>query len=93
MLLGGGFVGLLVFLCFVGGVCWLVSMTAVGRRSLVALWPLAMVVFVLVENLTETLFVSNHLTVALLSAAATAAWIGRADDAPVGARKASAPGM
>jgi len=93
MLLGGGFVGLLVFLCFVGGVCWLVSMTAVGRRSLVALWPLAMVVFVLVENLTETLFVSNHLTVALLPAAATAAWIGRADDAPVGARKASAPGM
>ncbi len=79
MLLGGGIVGVVVFLGFVGVACWLVAMTAVGHRTVVVMWPLAVVVFVLVENLTETLFVSNHLTVALLPAAATAAWIGRTD--------------
>ena len=66
LLVGTGIVGfgLFVALC---SLAWVAS----GRRALdgctlLAAWPLAAVVFVIVENLAETLWIGGQLTVAML---------------------------
>lgn len=76
MLLGAGVIGLVLFVAFVGLV-WMETVgAALERPGIAPFTAVALVVFVLVENLTETLFVGNHLTVALLGAAAVAPSLG-----------------
>ncbi len=70
LLLGAGVVGFaLAFTVF--ALIWIAS----GERALVlagpaAMWPLAVLVFVIVENLAETLLVGGQLTVAIVGALA-----------------------
>lgn len=66
VLLGGGFIGLALFVAFVVGLYWTVATQALITPELRRLWPLALFVFVLVENVVETLFVAGQLTVAIL---------------------------
>jgi O-antigen ligase len=79
VLLGGGVVGLVLLVVFVG-VLWVQTVgAALERPSIAGLTMVALLVFVLAENLTETLFVGNHITVALLGALAAATpSVGRA---------------
>lgn len=66
LLLGTGIVGfgLFVALC---SLAWVASgRRALDGRTVLAAWPLAAVVFVIVENLAETLWVGGQLTVAML---------------------------
>lgn len=70
MLLGGGAVGLVLFSVWVGVLWIMIVGAALERPTLVTLSTVAVLVFVLTENLTETLFVGNHLTVALFGAVA-----------------------
>jgi exopolysaccharide production protein ExoQ len=72
-LLGGGLIGLALLVALVAVVYLAVATRAVRGHSVLAAWPLAVFVFVLVENLTETLIVGNQLAVALLSATCVAA--------------------
>jgi O-antigen ligase len=66
--LGAGVVGLVLLVGLVVVLYLRTARAAVSGRSLVATFPLALLVFVVVENLTETLFVGNQLAVALLGA-------------------------
>jgi O-antigen ligase len=72
-LVGGGVIGLAAFVVFVAVVYLAVATRAIGGRAAVSLWPFAVFMFVLFENLTETLVVGNQLAVALLTATAVAA--------------------
>ncbi|MGI9029541.1 MAG: O-antigen ligase family protein [Ilumatobacteraceae bacterium] len=66
VLLGGGWIGFVLFAAFVVGLYWTVANQALATPGQRRLWPLALFVFVLVENLVETLFVAGQLTVAIL---------------------------
>ncbi len=74
VLLGGGVLGFLAFVAFIVVVFWLTARIAVRREGVIGLVPFGVVVFVLVENLTETLFRGSQLVVALLAGAGAAAW-------------------
>ncbi|MEJ7720922.1 MAG: hypothetical protein WKF58_10955 [Ilumatobacteraceae bacterium] len=74
VLLGGGVLGFLAFVAFIVVVFWLTARIAVRRAGVIGLVPFGVVVFVLVENLTETLFRGSQLVVALLAGAGAAAW-------------------
>ena len=74
--LGAGIVGALALVAFVALVFWLTAGLAVRHRDVQSTIPFALVIFVIVENLTETLVVGNQLAVALLSATGVAAWRG-----------------
>jgi O-antigen ligase len=77
VLLGAGAIGLILFVGFIAAL-WMSSVTdALERPTVVATATVAVLVFVVVENLTETLFVGNQLAVALLGAIAVAAGSSR----------------
>ena len=67
-LLGGGVIGLAVFVAFVVAVYLLAGTAALTRRGAMALLPLAVFSFLVVECVAETLVVGSQLTVALLIA-------------------------
>ncbi len=64
VLLGGGVVGIVLFVALIVVLYAISAHRALQSRR--DIWPLALFVFVLVENLTETLFVAGQLTVAIL---------------------------
>jgi O-antigen ligase len=77
VLLGGGAIGLLFFVAFVA-VLWTRSVSAALAEPVLARLSVVMVLtYVVVQNLTETLFVGNHVTVALLGVVAVSASAAR----------------
>lgn len=71
VLLGGGLVGIALLVALVAVVYWRVGAQAVGGQRLGARWPLVVLLFVVVEQLSETLLVGGHITVAMLGALLT----------------------
>lgn len=64
ILLGAGIIGLVLLLAMYGLVWVAAGARALDGRGLLAAWPLAMLTFILVENLAETLWVAGQLSVA-----------------------------
>ena len=68
LLLGGGIVGFGLAIALFA-LAWVAcGRRALGGRGLLVAWPLAALVFVIIENLAETLWVGGQLTVAMLGA-------------------------
>ena len=70
VLLGGGVLALVLLVALVAVLYLRAASDALTSTGTNQLWPLALLVFVVVENLTETLLVGNHLTVAVFGALA-----------------------
>jgi O-antigen ligase len=64
--LGAGLIGLALALGLVAALYWRTAPEALRRVTVATVFPVALLVFVVVENLTETLLVGNHLAVALV---------------------------
>jgi exopolysaccharide production protein ExoQ len=64
--LGAGLIGLALAVGLVAALYWRTVPVALRMVSAATLFPVALLVFVVVENLTETLLVGNQLIVALL---------------------------
>lgn len=73
MLLGVGRVGLVVFVFFLATAAWRAFHHAWGRRDLVSLWPLSFIIFAVVLNFSESMFVSGEALWALTVAVAVGA--------------------
>ena len=70
ILLGVGYVGLALFVGFLGFAVWRAFRYAWTRRDVESLWPLAFLVFAIVVNFSESLFVSGEALLVLTVAAA-----------------------
>jgi O-antigen ligase len=66
LFLGAGLIGLALAIGLVAALYWRTVPAALRAVSVATLFPVALLVFIVVENLTETLFVGNQLIVALL---------------------------
>jgi O-antigen ligase len=66
LFLGAGLIGLALAIGLVAALYWRTVPAALRMVSVATLFPVALLVFIVVENLTETLFVGNQLIVALL---------------------------
>jgi exopolysaccharide production protein ExoQ len=66
LFLGAGLIGLALAIGLVAALYWRTVPAALRAVSVATLFPVALLVFVVVENLTETLLVGNQLVVALL---------------------------
>jgi O-antigen ligase len=64
--LGAGLIGLALVIGLVAALYWRTVPAALRAVSVATLFPVALLVFIVVENLTETLLVGNQLIVALL---------------------------
>ena len=73
MLLSVGRIGLIVFVGFLAVAAWRAFKYAWEREDFMSLWPLALIIFGVVVNFSESLFVSNEATWALTVAAAVGA--------------------
>jgi hypothetical protein len=73
ILLGTGFIGLGLFAAFLVHAGWRAFRYAWLSREIVSLWPLMFLVFAVILNFSESLFVSSEATWALTVAAAVAA--------------------
>jgi O-antigen ligase len=65
VLLGGGLIALALLVALVVVLYLRAAVHALRATGTTGLWPLGLLAFVVVENLTETLLVGNHLTVAV----------------------------
>ena len=70
ILLGVGRLGLVLFVLFLATAAWRAFRHAWGRSDLLSLWPLAFIVFAVVVNFSESLFVSSEALLALTVATA-----------------------
>jgi exopolysaccharide production protein ExoQ len=66
LFLGAGLIGLALAVGLIAALYWRTVPGALRGASAATLFPVALLVFVVVENLTETLLVGNQLIVALL---------------------------
>jgi O-antigen ligase len=73
ILLGVGSAGLIVFILFIAVAGWRAFRFAWEGSSVTSLWPLVFIVFAVVANISESLFVSSESMWALTVAAAVAA--------------------
>jgi O-antigen ligase len=73
LILGVGYIGLVLFVGFLGVASWRAFRKAWTRTDPASLWPLAIVVFAIVVNFSESLFVSSEAVFALTVAAAVTA--------------------
>ena len=64
--LGAGLIGLALALGLIAALYWRTAPQALRRVTVATVFPVALLVFVVVEDLTETLLIGNHLAVALL---------------------------
>ena len=68
--LGMGQVGLLLLTAVLAVSLWRSFRYAWSRDDMISLWPFALLVFAIVVNLSESLFIANEATWALVVAAA-----------------------
>ena len=69
ILLGVGRVGLLLLVCFLAVSLWRAFRYAWQRQDVMSLWPFALIVFAVVVNFSESLFISSEALWALVVAA------------------------
>jgi hypothetical protein len=65
-----GLLGLVFFVLFLGMSAWRAFLFAWTRRDVASLWPLTFIVFAVIMNFSESMFVSTEATLALTVAAA-----------------------
>jgi O-antigen ligase len=80
LILGVGYIGLALFVGFLAVALWRSFRKAWTRTDVASLWPLALVIFGIVVNFSESLFISSEAVFALTVAAAVAATNMRATD-------------
>ena len=68
MLLGAGIIGFALVITLYGRLWLEAGERALSDRRITSVWPLAVLVFVIVEHLAETLFVGGQLMVATTGA-------------------------
>ena len=94
LILGVGYIGLALFVAFLAVAAWRAFRKAWTRTDVESLWPLAVIIFAVVVNFSESLFISSEAVFALTVAAAVAATNMRATDpvpAPARAAAVAAP--
>jgi O-antigen ligase len=80
IILGVGYIGLVLFIGFLAVGVWRAFHKAWTRTDPESLWPLALIIFAVVVNFSESLFISSEAVLALTVAAVVAATNMRATD-------------